>query len=205
MSIKGNLRLVSVILFALTLANTSANSVLAQEATALSADELTEVNQGILGHLEAIREIAPDLIDNSRYEFKTEDELERLTKLMTAIREDLKVNGQLRNLLQLQIANTKDIIQEVENDPNLNPEDRESFIETFEGNLKDLTEVRSTMDRLADEMRKFTDEYAPGLKSFAKFKRLEDKNAEVTRTYKALGEQLKLVLKQVDPEAGGGD
>ena len=176
--------------------------VMGQQQVA-STEELRAVNEQLSARIAAISEVAPSLIETSNYEFSSDDELQNLIQLMEAFRNDLLVGGQLRNLLQVQVANTQDIMLEISNDPDLDAQTRQDLLGTFEGQLGEMRDVRASMDRLADEIRQFTQVDAPALRSEARYRRLVDENAQITREFQSLAEELRSALTLVSPQSGG--
>lgn len=169
-------------------------------------ESIAVLNNAIVCHLQRIGEVAPDIVNNAGYTFTSENNLEQTVNLMTDLRRELQVGGDLYEVLQLQIAGTKDLMQEIRKDSQMTESFRTDMISEFQAEHDQFLALKVRLNDLNDQIRQFTNFEAPAIQREARYVGELKKTREIRRELTGLANAIEATLGAVasDPPAPSG-
>lgn len=163
--------------------------------------QLRIFNRELESSVKALSTLAPTLIDEGAYRFDGDSvALSDLVYNLGIFRTKVQVGGAYRDILQLQLSNTEDLIRRTEDSTTLDEADRKEFLDELTGQATDLRDLRKDMDTIEDDIRQFIQVEAPAIEEEYRLREEIGRNRAVIREFRRLQATMESIMSVVSDD-----
>lgn len=170
-----------------------------QEMEDVPSEELLElIAATVRESFGVIDEHYPGALDADDYQLEEGADIEDFVEFISRLGEDLRIGGSVQVILHLKIAETQNLIDEIEDSIDLPESFKESSIARLTGQLGEFQETQAILSELREEIDDFVRNRAPMLIAMGEIEGTIAVNEQIIDALGGLRLAARLTLEQID-------